>query len=76
MSSVNIYNKEQASFVPETAKASNKFKTILIITAVVVVVVVAVTLGLVFGLQKIKIKEKPKKWLKLLIHIIIPMNYY
>ena len=61
MSSVNISNKEQASFVPETAKASNKFKTILIITAVVVVVAVAVTLGLVFGLKKDKNKRKTEE---------------
>ena len=54
MNSVNLYNKEQTSFVPETAKTSNKYKTILIITAVVVVVAVAVTLGLVFGLKKDK----------------------
>ena len=61
MSSVNLNNKEQTSFVPETTKTSNKFKTILIITAVVVVVVVAVTLGLVFGLKKDKNKRKAEE---------------
>ena len=61
MNSVNLYNKEQTSFVPETAKTSNKLKTILIITAVVVVVAVAVTLGLVFGLKKDKNKRKAEE---------------
>ena len=75
MSSVNITNKEQTSFVPEATKTSNKFKTILIITAVVVVVAVAVTLGLVFGLKKDKNIRKTEE-IELLIHIIKPTNYY
>ena len=76
MNSVNLYNKEQISFVPESAKPSNKLKIILIITAVVVVVVaVAVTLGLVFGLKKDKNIRKTEE-IELLIHIIKPTNYY